>query len=85
MSSGRRLKTVSTENKNNSINKTFTASLSKKQLTFLKNANIEPNEHTIYIEAFTHIRDRVCVPRDMDEQAATEFKALLDYLINALS
>ena len=38
-----------------------------------------------YIEAFTHIRDRVCVPRDMDQQAATEFKALLDYLINALS
>ncbi len=40
---------------------------------------------TAYIEAFTHIRDRVCVPRDMDEQAATEFKGLLDYLINALS
>ncbi len=38
-----------------------------------------------YIEAFTHIRDRVCVPRDMNQQAATEFKALLDYLINALS
>ncbi len=38
-----------------------------------------------YIEAFTHIRDRVCVPRDMDEQSATEFKSLLDYLINALS
>ncbi len=38
-----------------------------------------------YIEAFTHIRDRVCVPRDMSQQAATEFKAVLDYLINALS
>ncbi len=38
-----------------------------------------------YIEAFTHIRDRVCVPRDMDQQAATEFKGILDYLINALS
>ncbi len=38
-----------------------------------------------YIEAFAHIRDRVCVPRDMSPQAAAEFKALLDYLINALS
>ncbi len=38
-----------------------------------------------YIEAFTHIRERVCVPRDMSQQAATEFKGLLDYLINALS
>ena len=38
-----------------------------------------------YIEAFTHIRDRVCIPRDMSQQAATEFKGLLDYLINALS
>ena len=38
-----------------------------------------------YIEAFTHIRDRVCVPRDMSQQAATEFKGLLDYLINALA
>ncbi len=39
---------------------------------------------TAYIEAFTHIRDRVCIPRDMNEQAATEFKGLLDYLINSL-
>ena len=38
-----------------------------------------------YIEAFTHIRERVCIPRDMSQQAATEFKALLDYLINALA
>ncbi len=38
-----------------------------------------------YVEAFTHIRDRVCIPRDMEQQAATEFKGLLDYLINALA
>ena len=38
-----------------------------------------------YIEAFTHIRERVCVPRDMSQQAAAEFKGLLDYLINALA
>ena len=38
-----------------------------------------------YIEAFTHIRDHVEIPRDMGQQAATEFKALLDYLINALA
>ncbi len=38
-----------------------------------------------YIEAFTHIRERVCIPRDMSQQAATEFKCLLDYLINSLS
>ena len=38
-----------------------------------------------YIQAFTHIRDRVCIPRDMDQQSAAEFKALLDYLINALA
>ena len=38
-----------------------------------------------YIEAFSHIRDRVCVPRDMSQQAAAEFKGLLDYLINALA
>ncbi len=38
-----------------------------------------------YIEAFTYIRERVCIPRDMSQQAATEFKGLLDYLINALS
>jgi phycoerythrin alpha chain len=40
---------------------------------------------TAYIEAFAYIRSRVCVPRDMDQQAADEFKALLDYVINALS
>ena len=38
-----------------------------------------------YIEAFTHIRERVCIPRDMSQQAAAEFKGLLDYLINALA
>ena len=38
-----------------------------------------------YIEAFTHIRDRVCIPRDMSQQAAAEFKGLLDYLINSLA
>ncbi len=38
-----------------------------------------------YIEAFTYIRDQVSIPRDMGQQAATEFKALLDYLINALA
>ena len=38
-----------------------------------------------YIEAFTFIRDRIVIPQDMDQQAASEFKGLLDYLINALS
>ncbi len=38
-----------------------------------------------YIEAFTYIRDRVAMPGGMDQQATTEFKGLLDYLINALS
>ena len=38
-----------------------------------------------YIEAFTYIRDKIKVPEDMGQQAATEFKALLDYLINALA
>tara|TARA_B100001250_G_scaffold97450_1_gene81737 strand:- start:897 stop:1364 length:468 start_codon:yes stop_codon:yes gene_type:complete len=38
-----------------------------------------------YIEAFTFIRDHIEVPKDMGPQAATEFKALIDYLINALA
>ncbi len=38
-----------------------------------------------YIEAFTYIRDKVCIPRDMEPQACAEFQGLLDYLINALS
>ncbi len=38
-----------------------------------------------YIEAFTFIRDGIEIPNEMGPQAATEFKALLDYLINALA
>ena len=38
-----------------------------------------------YIEAFVYLRDQISIPDDMDQQAATEFKGLLDYLINALS
>ena len=38
-----------------------------------------------YIEAFTFIRDQVSIPEDMNQQAAAEFKGLLDYLINALA
>ena len=38
-----------------------------------------------YIEAFVFLRDTISVPADMSQQAATEFKSLLDYLINALS
>ena len=38
-----------------------------------------------YVEAFTYTRDNIIAPRDMSQQAATELKALLDYLINALS
>jgi len=38
-----------------------------------------------YIEAFTYIRDKVQIPGQMGQQAATEFKALIDYLINALA
>ncbi len=38
-----------------------------------------------YIEAFTYMRDKVNVPEEMSQQAATEFKSLLDYLINALA
>ncbi|ABX08264.1 bleomycin hydrolase [Prochlorococcus marinus] len=38
-----------------------------------------------YIEAFIFIRDSIDVPGQMGQQAATEFKALLDYLINALA
>ncbi|WP_269622377.1 bleomycin hydrolase [Prochlorococcus marinus] len=40
---------------------------------------------TAYIEAFTFIRDNVDVPGQMGPQAATEFKSLIDYLINALA
>ena len=38
-----------------------------------------------YIEALTYIRDKVNIPGDMTQQAAAEFKTLLDYLINALA
>ena len=38
-----------------------------------------------YIEALTYIRDKVNIPGDMGQQAAAEFKTLLDYLINALA
>ena len=38
-----------------------------------------------YIEALTYIRDKLSVPGDMGQQAAAEFKSLLDYLINALA
>ncbi len=38
-----------------------------------------------YIESFTFIRDNLKIPADMGPQAAAEFKALIDYLINALA
>nr|YP_010338625.1 R-phycoerythrin class I alpha subunit [Rhodaphanes brevistipitata]UNJ18575.1 R-phycoerythrin class I alpha subunit [Rhodaphanes brevistipitata] len=38
-----------------------------------------------YVSAFAYTRDRICVPRDMSAQAALEFSAYLDYVINALS
>ena len=40
---------------------------------------------TAYIEAFIHIRDELEINDLMGQQAATEFKGLLDYLINALA
>ena len=38
-----------------------------------------------YIEAFIYLRDNIEIGELMSQQAATEFKSLLDYLINALS
>ncbi len=38
-----------------------------------------------YIEAFIFIRDEIKINDVMSEQAETEFKGLLDYLINALA
>ncbi len=38
-----------------------------------------------YIESFTFIRDNLDIPGDMSQQAAAEFKSLLDYLIHALA
>ena len=38
-----------------------------------------------YVESFSYIRDNLNIPNDMGQQAAAEFKTLLDYLINALA
>ena len=38
-----------------------------------------------YIEAFMFIRDEIKINDVMSQQAETEFKGLLDYLINALA
>ncbi|KGG13057.1 MULTISPECIES: bleomycin hydrolase [Prochlorococcus] len=38
-----------------------------------------------YVEALSFVRDQIDIPGEMGQQAATEFKALLDYLINALA
>ncbi|MBD2676411.1 MULTISPECIES: bleomycin hydrolase [Nostoc] len=38
-----------------------------------------------YVTALTYTRDRACSPRDLSPQALTEFRALLDYVINSLS
>ncbi|MGB3532207.1 MAG: bleomycin hydrolase [Microcoleaceae cyanobacterium] len=38
-----------------------------------------------YVEAFRFARNRGCAPRDMSQQALTEYNALLDYVINSLS
>ena len=38
-----------------------------------------------YVTGLAKIRDRLCVPRDMSGQAATELTAYLDYVINAMS
>ena len=38
-----------------------------------------------YVTAMQHTRDRACAPRDMSPQALTEFRSLLDYVINSLS
>ena len=38
-----------------------------------------------YIEAFTYIRDQSNLSESMSQQSLAEFKALLDYLINALA
>ena len=40
---------------------------------------------TAYIEAFIFIRDEIKLNDVMTQQAETEFKGLLDYLINALA
>ena len=38
-----------------------------------------------YVAAFTKVRDRICSPRDMSAQAATELTGYIDYLINSMS
>ncbi len=38
-----------------------------------------------YVEALSFARNRGCAPRDMSNQALTEYNALLDYAINSLS
>lgn len=38
-----------------------------------------------YVAAFAYSKDRICVPRDMSAQAATEFASYLDYVIASLS
>jgi len=38
-----------------------------------------------FVAGLSKIRDRICVPRDMSAQAATELTGYLDYLINAMS
>nr|QCI06536.1 gerythrin subunit a [Erythroglossum lusitanicum] len=38
-----------------------------------------------YVASFVYSRDRICVPRDMSAQAAGEYAAALDYVINSLS
>ncbi|PZO60830.1 MAG: bleomycin hydrolase [Phormidesmis priestleyi] len=38
-----------------------------------------------YVTAMQFTRDRACAPRDMSPQALSEFRSLLDYVINSLS
>ena len=40
---------------------------------------------TAYVESFTYIRDKIDHSIYMSQQASTELKALLDYLINSLA
>ena len=38
-----------------------------------------------YVAALQFARNRGCAPRDMSQQALTEYNAMLDYVINSLS
>lgn len=38
-----------------------------------------------YVTGLSKIRDRICSPRDMSAQAATELSGYLDYVINTMS